>query len=400
MFEKIIAFTKTDPIRRTFGYYFLFICLGLSSAITGPTLPALAAQTHTGLAGMGLVFLAGAIGYTIGTFVSGRVFDRLHGHPIMGLAEMFVAVMLFLVPFTPWFRVLLVIVVCQGFACGFINTGANILLVWTHGDKVSPFMNGLHFSFGLGAFLSPLLVAQVININSGYRLAYWILSAFTLLVGLRMLTLKGSPQPTHVKNQETVRPASGPIPYPLLVSAMLFLFFYVGAEITFGGWIYTYAVTLNLASVAGAAYLTSAFWLAFTIGRLISIPAATRFKPRQVILAASLSCLAILALGIVFSGSSSALWLMAIGLGFCMAPIWPTGFTLAGQSMVLTGNLAAIILLGDSFGGMVLPTLVGKVIEGSSAHVMVWLVFASLILNLLAFAGMLRLRPKKTLSPL
>jgi MFS transporter, FHS family, Na+ dependent glucose transporter 1 len=83
---------------------------------------------------------------------------------------------------------------------------------------------------------------------------------------------------------------------------------------------------------------------------------------------------------------------MAIGLGFCMAPIWPTGFTLAGQSINLTGRIAGIILLGDSFGGMVLPTLVGKVIEGSGPRSMVYLVFGSLVLNLLAFIGMLRLR--------
>ena len=115
-----------------------------------------------------------------------------------------------------------------------------------------------------------------------------------------MLTLKGSPQPTHARSSEAVRPANGPIPYALVISAMLFLFFYVGAEITFGGWIYTYAVTLKLASAAGAAYLTSVFWLAFTIGRLISIPVATRFKPKQVILTALFSCLSILVLGILF----------------------------------------------------------------------------------------------------
>jgi MFS transporter, FHS family, Na+ dependent glucose transporter 1 len=394
MLEKLHTFTRNDAIRRTFGYYSLFICLGLGSAITGPTLPSLAAQTHTSLGSMGLLFLAGAIGYTLGTIVSGRVFDRMHGHPIMGIAEIFVAAMLLLVPFTPWFWLLLVIVVCQGFACGFINTGANTLLVWTHGEKVGPFMNGLHFFFGLGAFLSPFLVAQVISINGGYRLAYWILSAFTLLVGLRMLTLKDSPQPTHARNGKSVRPAPGPVPYPLVISAMLFLFFYVGAEITFGGWVYTYAITLKLASAAGAAYLTSAFWLAFTIGRLISIPAATRFTAKQVILAALFSCLVVLALGISFWGSSLALWIMAIGLGFCMAPIWPTGFTLAGQSVNLTGRVAGIILLGDSLGGMILPTLVGKVIVGSGARSMVYLVFGSLVLNLLAFMGMLRLAKK------
>jgi FHS family Na+ dependent glucose MFS transporter 1 len=395
MLKKIISFTNNDAIRRTFGYYSLFVCLGLSTAITGPTLPALAAQTGSRLGQMGLLFLASSIGYTLGTMVSGRVFDRVRGHPVMGIAQLFVAALIFFVPLTPWFWVLLAILVCQGFAGGFINTGANILLVWTHGEKVGPFMNALHFFFGLGAFLSPFLVAQVVDIQGGYRWAYWALAAIALLVGLRMVTMKGSPQPTHARDSEPARPARGPIPYPLVISAMLFLFFYVGAEITFGGWVYTYAVTLKLASIAGAAYLTSAFWLAFTVGRLISIPAATRFKPKQVILVALLSCLSILALGMIFFNSSTVLWLMAIGLGFCMAPIWPTGFTLAGQSINLTGRLTGIILLGDSFGGMVLPSAVGQVIESTGPRAMVYLIFGSLVLNLLAFTGMLRLRPAK-----
>jgi FHS family Na+ dependent glucose MFS transporter 1 len=396
MFEKLRTFAGNAAIQRTFGYYFLFICLGLDSAIIGPTLPALAGQTNSRLGQMGLVFLVGAIGYTLGTMLGGRVFDRVRGHPVLGIAQLFTAALIFFIPLASRFWALLAILVCKGFAEGFVNTGANILLVWTHGEKVGPFMNGLHFFFGLGAFLSPLLVAQVVGTAGGYRWAYWALAAFGALVGLRMLTLSGSPQPAQAHAGDTARAARGPIPYGLVISAMLFLFFYVGAEITFGGWVYTYAVTLKLASAAGAAYLTSAFWLAFTVGRLISIPAATRFKPKQVILAAVLSCLSVLALGIIFSGSSTALWLLAIGLGFCMAPIWPTGFTLAGQSITLTGKLTGVILLGDSFGGMVLPTVVGKVIEGSSPRAMVYLVFGSLVLNLLAFIGMLHLRPAKT----
>jgi MFS transporter, FHS family, Na+ dependent glucose transporter 1 len=398
MQNKIRAFIQRDAVRRTFGYYSLFICLGLDSAITGPTLSALAAQTNTGLGDIGLVFLVGAIGYTLGTIIGGRVFDRVQGHPVLGIAQLIAAVLIFFVPLAPWFWLLLCIFLCKGFAEGFINTGANALLVWTHGEKVGPFMNGLHFFFGLGAFLSPFLVAQVVDLESGYRWAYWALSGFALLVGLRILTMAGSPHPAQARSGETVQSVRGPVPYALVISAMLFLFFYVGAEITFGGWVSTYAVTLKLTNAAGAAYLTSAFWFAFTIGRLLSIPAATRFSPRQVIPAALFSCLAILGLGMLFSGSSTVLWIMAIGLGFFMAPVWPTGFTLAGQSIHLTGRLTGIILLGDSFGGMLLPSLVGKVIEGSGPRFMVYLIFGSLILNLLAFIGMLRLRPAKDLT--
>ena len=396
MLSKLLASAKNESIRHTFGYYFLFICLGLDLAIAGPTLPALATQTGSRLGQMGLLFLASSIGYTLGTFVSGRIFDRVRGHPVMGIAQLFVAALLVLIPLTPWLWGLLLILVCKGFAEGFINTGANILMVWTHGEKVGPFMNGLHFFFGLGAFLSPLLVAQVVGMAGGYRLGYWIVAAIATLAGLRMLTMSGNPRPTSAQDGDTVRTVRGPVPVALIISAMLFLFFYVGAEITFGGWIYTYAVTLRLASLAGAAYLNSMFWLAFTIGRLISIPAATRFKPKQVILAALLSSLVMLILGMLFSSSSTVLWMMAIGLGFCMAPVWPTGFTLAGQSIDLTGRLTSIILLGDSFGGMVLPSAVGQVIESAGPRTMVYLIFGSLVLNLLAFFGMLRLRPSKT----
>ena len=283
MFAKFSTFAKNDAIRRTSGYYFLFMCLGLDSAILGPTLPALASQTASRLGQMGLVFLVGAIGFTLGTLIGGRVFDRLPGHPVLGIAQLCAAVLIFFIPLASSLWILLAVLVCKGFAESFVNTGANALLVWTHGEKVAPFMNGLHFFYGLGAFLSPFLVAQVVGVAGGYRWAYWVLAAFAALVGLRMLSMSGSPHPAQAHSKDAAQNPRGPVSYALVISAMLFLFFYVGAEITFGGWVYTYAVTLKLASAAGAAYLTSAFWAAFTVGRLISIPAATRFTPKQVI---------------------------------------------------------------------------------------------------------------------
>ena len=40
----------------------------------------------------------------------------------------------------------------------FADSG-NTLLVWVHPARVGPVMNALHFFFGLGAFLSPILIA-------------------------------------------------------------------------------------------------------------------------------------------------------------------------------------------------------------------------------------------------
>jgi MFS transporter, FHS family, Na+ dependent glucose transporter 1 len=394
LIAKTVNFLKIPAMQWTATYYLLFICLGLSVGLTGPTLPSLADQTATRVGQLGALFLAGSLGAFIGTLLGSRTFDRVRGHPALGIAQLIAAGLIALYPVLPSAWLLFIAVFGKGLADGFINTGANTLLVWTHREKSSPYMNALHFFFGLGAFLAPFLVAQLLIIPGGYRWAYWALAVISGLAGLRLLTLKGNPQ--HAPATTTAETKTR-INYPLVIAAMLFLFFYVGAEIAFAGWIYTYAFTLNLADATMAAYLTSAFWLTFTIGRLISIPLATRFKPQQMIAAALAGCLAILGVALIVPMSSTLVWILALALGVCMAPMWPSGFTLAGQSLRLTARVSGIILLGDSLGGMILPWLVGQVLDGIGPQTLIYLVTISLVFNLIAFVAILRLR-RPTLS--
>jgi FHS family Na+ dependent glucose MFS transporter 1 len=77
---------------------------------------------------MGWLFLVGAVGQTVGTALGGRVFDRVPGHPVLGLAQLAVAVLFVVVPLLPWFELVVAVVGCAGVANGLINTGANTLL--------------------------------------------------------------------------------------------------------------------------------------------------------------------------------------------------------------------------------------------------------------------------------
>ena len=149
-------------------------------------------------------------------------------------------------------------------------------------------------------------------------------------------------------------------------------------------------MTLNLENATRAAYLTSGFWLAFTIGRALSIPVAARFKPGQILTVAFLGGLASMALAIVMPKSVNMLWAATLAVGFFMAPVWATGYNLAGQSIKLTATISSIILLGDSVGGIVLPSLTGQAIERFGAQSMPWLVFGSLAINALVFVIMLQ----------
>ena len=247
--------------------------------------------------------------------------------------------------------------------------------------------------------LAPLLVAQVVDMPGAYRWIYIGLAALSVLVGLRMATMAGSPQAVHPAEVAPGTAPARPIPYSVVLMAALFLFFYVGAEIAFGNWVYTYAVELKLAQAVQAAYLTSAFWLAFTVGRLLSVPLATRFAPRQVITVALLGCVFFMGLLFAFADSVAILWLAALGVGLSMAPVYPSGFTLAVQGLKLTARASSFILLGDSIGGMILPWLVGAVLEATGPRAMVYLVLGSVIGVLLAFAGLLRARSKVAWQP-
>ncbi len=392
-----LASTEDSARRRTAVYYSVFVCLGMDMSILGPTLPALASQADAGLGQMGLMVLIGAIGGVLGMAVAGWVYDHVPGHAVLGTGLLCEAVLLASIPFAPSYPALVAIAAAKGVSASFVNMGTNTLLMWTHREKAGPYMNGLHLAFGIGAFLAPLLMAQLSGLAGGYRFAYWLLSALTALLGLRVVTLPGSPQPARaeVVGSSAAGARARTAPFAFVLFAALFLFFATGAEVGFRSWIYTYAVTLGLADRTGAAYLNSAFWLAFTAGRLVSIPVAARLGPRQVIPAGLCGCLAFAALGLALPASSAALWVSTVGLGFCMSPAWPMGFTLAGQSVGLSGRLSSLILLGSSFGSMVLPSLLGRVMEAAGPRSMMTLILLDLALNVLAFALMLKLRPRK-----
>jgi FHS family Na+ dependent glucose MFS transporter 1 len=385
-------------IRRSAMYFLLLLSLGLDWAVIGPALPALAAQTGRTLGAIGMVFFLGAAGGALGTLLSGWIFDWAPGRIVLGAAQLGSAALMFLMPHIPWFGLLLGLFIVKGIGAGAINTGANTLLSWTHREKAGPFVNALHFFYGLGSFLSPFLLGLVIASGATYRNAFHLLAGIDAVIGMLVLLTLHSPVPLPKQPADGSAEVPALRVAPIVLSAAFFLFFYVGAELTFGGWISTYAITLHMADVVRAAYLTSAFWLVFTLGRLISIPAAIRFSPRQIIPVALTGCAVFLGLLILVPGSSAVLWIAAAGTGFCMAPIWPTGYTLAGQSLRLTARVSSLILLGDGIGGMVLPGLMGLLMERAGSAAMPPVVLASLAATFLAFLAILLFGRKNNTS--
>jgi FHS family Na+ dependent glucose MFS transporter 1 len=170
--------------------------------------------------------------------------------------------------------------------------------------------------------------------------------------------------------------------YLVVGLVVVFFFLYVGAEIGYGNWIFTYATALELGTMKSAAYLTSAFWGFFTIGRLIGIPVAARTAPMKILFVDLIGCL--LALGLIIAGAQSqtALWAGTILLGLFMASVFPTIMTFADSKLHLSGEITGWFLIGSGLGGMFLPWIIGQAFATIGPYIMPVLIFIDVLANL------------------
>src|SRR5512136_2569241 len=194
---------NANKLAQTALYYAAFIALGLASASLGPALGGLAQHTHTRLSEISFVFLASRLGYLIGSFVGGRIYDRWPGHIVMVGVFIMMAAMLALAPVIPLLWLLTAVLLVLGMGQGAMDLGGNTLLMWVHRSKVGPFMNGLHFAWGVGAFLSPIIFAQAVLISGDITWAYWTLAILVLPVTLGLLRVPSpaAPASRHVTSE-------------------------------------------------------------------------------------------------------------------------------------------------------------------------------------------------------
>jgi FHS family Na+ dependent glucose MFS transporter 1 len=362
---------------KTAAYYVAFIALGTTGAVLGPTLGDLAENTQTQLSQVSLLFTATSLGYLLGSFFSGRLYDRAPGHPVMAAGLFVLAAMLGLAPLAPLLWLLVAAFVVLGLAQAAVDVGGNTLLVWIHGDKVPPFMNGLHFCFGLGAFLTPIVVNQSDLLSEDITWAFWALALFMLPVAAWLLRLT-SPTVQSGSEDGSARQAD----HRLLALMVVFFFLHVGAEMSYGGWVATYAENTGLVSESGARYVNSAFWGAFTLSRLMSIPVALRFRPGTILLGGLLGCAGSLAVILLWPDSLTALWVGSIGMGISIAPMFPTSISLAERRMAITGQVTGWFLVGASIASMSIPLLIGQLFEPIGPQVVIVIILIDVVLAL------------------
>lgn len=391
MENSITSVENRPKLLITLTYYASFIAMGISMSSLGPTLPGLAENTRATIAAIGVLFTSRSLGSLAGSVLGGRIYDRMNGHVVMALMILAMAAFTALTPVISLLWALTAVLFITGVVQGILNIGGNALLVWVHGRNVGPFMNGLHFCFGLGTFITPVIVAQFIERDGGLLWTYLLLALLIAPTAvMAFLRSPSSPVSAKVQANETIDPK-------LIVLISLVFGCYSGASMAYGGWIFTYATEMDLTNATNAAYLTSLFWGGLTVGRLAAIPLAVRYRPMTILRADYIGAFLSLLVMLLWPTSLTAVMITSAGLGFSLASIYPTTMSLSGEMMTLSGKVTGLFAIGSSAGQMLVPWIIGWFFAFSGPRSMSVILLIDMLLALVVLVLLSRraeLRPK------
>lgn len=370
-----------------------FLGLGLSVAILGPTFQDLATNVNRNISSLSLIFVGRSFGYLTGSVIGGVLFDYMNHFLLLGVSLLATTIGLHLVPFCKTAVLLTVMMAVFGVSIGIMDTGGNVLILAIWGDKGAPHMQALHFSFALGAFLAPLLAKLALGTavsaenhteadmnhsalnqsseadseslfgvpdNMNLLWAYAVIGAYMFIVSIFLFALflkKGSRREKAKSSAQRSRRAK--YHNALLCLLFLFFFFYVGAEVTYGSYIFSFAITHAGMTESEAAGLNSIFWGTFAAVRGLAIFFATCLQPGTMIVLSNIASVASSLFLVLFDKSPTCLWAATSVYGASMATTFPSGISWIEQYTTIHGKAAAFFVVGAALGEMAIPAVVG-----------------------------------------
>ncbi|XP_073531963.1 sodium-dependent glucose transporter 1 [Phyllobates terribilis] len=397
-----------------------FLGLGMAISVLGPTFPDLAANVGSTVGNISYIFVGRSLGYLGGSVLGGILFDRINQHLLLGLSMLATCTGLFVLPWCKKAILLTGVMSIVGTSMGFLDTGGNVVILNTWGDEAGPHVQALHFSFALGALLAPILAKlipeilpldklrliefpqlkgnnqtsqELLDLRWGIKksmLSYIVIATYILLVSLFLFILYSKTQSNQsaVKStEEKVRTAK--YHNTLILLLVLFFFSYVGAEVAYGSYIFTYAITTAGMDHDKAAGLNSIFWGVFAAVRGLAICFATCLYPGTMLLLSVIGCAVSSLFLLLFHTHPIVLWVGSALYGGSMATTFPSGFSWAQQYTTIGGKSASLFVVGAALGEMAIPASVGYLQGLFPAHpVLMYTILTSSVLTGVLFPVM------------
>jgi len=266
-------------------------------------------------------------------------------------------------------------------------------------------MHALHFTFGVGAFLAPVISrpfllneadmehteAEIGNITENstnlelevrntiesstwtIKDLYPMVGSYPILISLLFLfyfvkdSRKASEQSKETDESNGKKENVEKLKFKIVTVGLvaIFFFLYVGMEVAFGTFVSVFAVESKLKFTRPqGSDLTAVFWGSFAATRGLAIFIAIIAKPGLIMWSSFFTCIiGSVTLSVWAQSSATALYLGTALMGVGMASIFATGFLWVEQRMTVTSRVGSLLIIASSAGADVFPVLVGQLVE-------------------------------------
>jgi fucose permease len=330
---------------------------GMISAMLGTILPNLSDRFHLTPTQNGTIAFVQALGLIIASVGVGPLLDS-EGYKIgllLGLA--LIATALYVLPRSPGFRTILVLMFLLGVGGGIVVTGANALTSGVSEAHRATALNLVNLFFGLGGFATPFISANLFKKN-WVRLCYTV--ATLTIVALAVQAVTSMPAPTGAAG--FVLADAGPVlGRPLLFLLGFFLFLYITCEVGVWNWLPRHLIAQGIPESSALNILSLGFALGLLAGRVGVAPIFTRVSAINVTLAAS-AAMAVTTFFMLRASKPITAFALVFAAGLSMAPVFPTTLAIVGTAFPrMTGTAMGFVITCGWVGLAVSSRIIGAI---------------------------------------
>ncbi|MGE5631618.1 MAG: MFS transporter [Caulobacteraceae bacterium] len=361
--------------------YIGFISVGIIANIIGPLLPAIRTDISINYSQGGLLLSVQFIGMLVTSMIGGYFMDRSGKGPFMLAGSALIIAGLVGCMTAGSYISLYVLNLVTGFGYGIYETGINALCADSSEENKGSDMNFVHFFYGVGAIIAPLIAWFSTDYLGNWRYCFGFALIAPVIVSILLLSNKIEEHKTvQNRSEQSENKGSNPLSSLFLWTAGFAMFFYVGVEVSTGGWITVFWNTLVPGSIIPASITATIFWLFLTVGRLISGRIADHIGLTNYMLAASIGTLL---LTVLWSVLPSGIWTLIIValLGILLSGQFPTAMAVSTAHFPgKTGMTAAFISVFAGLGGFFIPSVIGRLADTFSISILPYAVLALSVL--------------------
>ena len=330
-----------------------FLLMGVLAASYGPLLEHLVRRFGVTLPEAGSVFGAHFAGALIGVFVSMWGMERVSGRRAIWAALGCLAVGCAGVALAPSWPAFLAAIFVIGFGFGGLDLGLNNLVAHSEGPRRSAVLNALNSAYGFGSVAGPLLISRLSQDH--LTALYGSAAALAVVLIPAVAGIQGRlPVAQRKSEHEGRRSRRGDVLVGIFLVAFIF---YVGVETGIGGWMPSHLESVGLRSLE-AASITSGFWLALAIGRLLAALIPDRVPPGMIVISGTAT--ASVALLVALNGRAAPIAYVVTGLA--IAPIFPTALVWLAKLRPGDSRATSWMFPATMVGGGVIPPAIGVAI--------------------------------------